>query len=110
MIKITYQGKPLAIPAPVERGLRLLAAGNFIAPKSAFFERRQKGFSTSLLPTGALSRVIALRGTQRNDLAQSTRAKKYFKSAYSGAIRSTIEGNPRTINAILRAIDKRRAA
>ena len=31
-------------------------------------------------------------------------------SAYSGAIRSAIEGNPRTINSILRAIDKRRAA
>lgn len=110
MIKITYQGKTLAIPAPIERGLRLLAASNFIAPKSAFFERRQKGFSTSLLPTGALSSVIVMQNTQRNDMAHSTRAKKYFASPYSGAIRSTIEGNPRTINAILRAIDKKRAA
>ena len=117
MRTIKFNGKNLAVSAAEERALFTLSRNNFAAMKSDFYERRGR-YGESILPANkdrrqqlGISYIDSNRVGSRtvHDVDGMTyrnataRERKFFTE--HPRCQSVIIGNPRRINAILKALD-----
>ena len=104
MKTVTVNRISIRVSASDERALRIIKGEHYISPKENFADDPNFFQSHFDLPTGDHATELGISELRKNDPALSLRARKFFKE--NPRRRVVVIGEPRRIDAILRALDK----